>query len=177
MRFDHTVEFEADIDTVAAMLADRDFTSRRVEAAGATSHDLTIAPADDGGFDTEVDATIPTTIIPASYRGLVGESFRVRIDERWSGPGPAGARDANFTLNVGGLPVRVVGTQSLRAAGGVTALNYSGDVTCSIPLVGKKVESAVAGAVDTVLEAERRVGIAYLAARRAGDGADGPRAD
>lgn len=167
MRFDHTVEFSADIDTVAAMLAEEDFTSRRVEAAGATSHDLSITPVDDGGFDTIVDATIPTTIIPASYRGLVGESFRVTIEERWSAPGPDGARNANFTLTVGGLPVRVVGTQSLRPATGGTALTYAGDVTCSIPLVGKKIESAVVGAVDTVLEAERRVGIAYLAEQQA----------
>lgn len=164
MRFDHTVEFPAPPDRVAAMLADREFTDRRVEAAGATRHTATITPDADGSFDLEVEATIPTTIIPATYRGLVGESFVVRIEERWSAPADDGARDANFSLNVSGVPARVNGTQALRpTASGGTALDYGGDVTCSIPLLGRKIESAVVGAVDTVLEAERRVGLAFLA--------------
>ncbi|MGO1511238.1 MAG: DUF2505 domain-containing protein [Actinomycetaceae bacterium] len=163
MRFDHTVEFPAPPDRVAAMLADRDFTDRRVRAAGATKHDASISSEDDGAFVLDVDATIPTTIIPATYRGLVGDSFVVRIEERWSAAAADDSRSAEFSLNVSGVPARVNGTQALRPVDGGTALDYRGDVTCSIPLLGRKIESAVVGAVDTVLEAERRVGLAFLA--------------
>lgn len=173
MRFDHTVEFPASPTEVARMLADRDFTDRRVRAAGATRHTASITESDDGSFLLDVEATIPTTIIPATYRGLVGDSFVVRIEEQWSAPGADGGRTAEFGLNVSGVPARVNGTQALRPiAGGATALDYRGDVTCSIPLLGRKIESAVVGAVDTVLEAERRVGLAYLAEQEGRQGAD-----
>lgn len=42
---------------------------------------------------------------------------------------------------------------------------YRGDVTASVPLVGKRIESAAAGAVQKIVDVDRQIGRDYLAQR------------
>ncbi|MFC7406243.1 DUF2505 domain-containing protein [Georgenia alba] len=165
MQFTTTITYPADVETVAAMLADEDFVTRKMEAAGAlrSSCDVT---RDGEAFTVTTRADMPTTKIPPAFRSLVGSSLEVVIVEDWGAP-VDGARTSTFTLEISGVPVKVRGSQHLVPTADGSEETYSGDVTASVPLVGRKIEKTAVDTVDKVAAVERRLGLQYLDGQRA----------
>lgn len=162
MRFESTIDYPADVHTVAAMLADEEFVRRKVAASGAleSSHDIL---REDGAFTVTTRRQMPTDQVPARFRSLVGQSLDVRLVEAWEAPQADGSRTGTLSLDIVGAPVRVSGRMSLRPAGEGTVQSFAGDVTASIPFFGKPIENAATGAVDKVLAVERSIGLDFLA--------------
>jgi hypothetical protein len=164
VRFESTIDYPADVHTVAAMLADEEFVRRKVAASGAleSSHDIL---REGDAFTVTTRRQMPTDQVPASFRSLVGQSLDVRLVEAWEAPQADGSRTGTLSLDIVGAPVRVTGRMSLHPAGEGTEQSFAGDVTASIPFFGKPIEKAATDAVDKVLAVERSIGLDFLAGR------------
>src|SRR5690606_20700999 len=75
------------------------------------------------------------------------------------------SRVGTLALDIAGAPVRINGRMSLRPSGEGTVQSFSGEITASVPLFGRHIEKAAAGAVDKVLAVERSIGLEFLAGR------------
>jgi hypothetical protein len=165
VRFDATIDYPADVDTVAAMLADEEFVRRKIAATGALDSTQEVIREGDA-FTVTTRRQLPTDQVPSSFRSLVGQSLDVRLVEAWEAPHTDGTRAGTLSLDIVGAPVRVNGRMSLRPGpDGGTVQSFSGDITASIPFFGKPIEKAAAGAVDQVLAVERSIGLDFLAGR------------
>ncbi len=164
MRFDSTIDYPADVQTVAAMLGDEEFVRRKIAASGALDSSYEVL-REGQAFTITTRRRMPTDQVPSSFRSFVGQSLDVRLVEAWEAPQADGSRTGTLSLDIAGAPVRVIGRMALRPSGEGTVQSFSGDITASIPLFGKSIEKAAAGAVDKVLALERSIGLDYLVGR------------
>lgn len=164
MRFDATIDYPADVQTVATMLADEEFVRRKLAASGALDSSYDVLREGEA-FTITTRRTMPTDQVPSRFRSLVGQSLDVRLVEAWEAPQADGTRSGTLALDIAGVPVRATGRMLLRPSGEGSSQSFSGDVTASIPLFGKPIEKAAADAVDKVLAVERSIGLDYLAGR------------
>lgn len=165
MHFAATIAYPADVETVAAMLASREFVERKMAAAGALETECEII-RDGEAFTVTTRAKMPTTAVPASFRSLVGDSLDVRLVEAWEPPAADGTRTSTLALDIQGVPVRVAGSQRLAPTAAGCEETYDGEVTASVPLFGKPIEQAAVDTVDQVVDVERRLGLEHLTTRR-----------
>jgi hypothetical protein len=160
-----TVEqtYPADVSVVAAMLSDGEFVrwrGRRQDAGAASHVDVSGDPA--SGFTVSLRRTLPTDLIPAQVRQLVGDHLEVRQAEAWE-PERDGHHVGTVAVEIAGAPVRMTGTLRLEpTADGSTRQVYDGEVRAALPLFAATVEEAAAGAVRRTLEAEERAGREWL---------------
>jgi len=164
VHFAATTAYPADVETVAAMLASRDFVERKLTAAGALSATCEVVP-DGAAFTVTARAEMPTTAVPTVVRSLAGDALEVRLVEAWQAPAADGSRSSTMSVDIQGVPVRIVGTQRLTPTTSGCEQTYEGDVTASVPLFGEPIERAAVGTVDRVVGAERRLGLEELAGR------------
>nr|WP_257911011.1 DUF2505 domain-containing protein [Janibacter limosus] len=71
--------------------------------------------------------------------------------------GPArsdGSRHADLALTVTGVPLKLVGTIALSPTASGSTLVIDADLSCSIPLFGKKIEEAARPAIDDSIDHE-----------------------
>lgn len=164
MRFDATIDYPADVRTVAAMLADEEFVRRKLAASGAldSSHEIL---REGEAFTITTRRQMPTDQVPSAFRSLVGQSLDVRLVEVWEAPSGDGSRTGTLSLDITGAPVRVTGRMSLQPTPTGTVESLTGDITASVPFFGKPIEKAAAGAVDSVVDVERSIGLEFLAGR------------
>lgn len=163
MHFSATIDYTADVETVATMLADPRYVARKAAATGALGSREEVV-RDGEAFTVTSRLKMPTTMIPAKFRSLVGETIEVVLIEAWAAPAADGSRSSTFSLDIHGVPVRVSGTQHLAPSGAGTTETYHGDVKASIPLFGRPIEQAAVNTVEKVVDVERRVALEYLAA-------------
>ncbi|WP_407316843.1 DUF2505 domain-containing protein [Isoptericola halotolerans] len=159
-----TVEqtYPADVSAVAAMLSDAEFVrwrGGRADAGAASQVDVTGDPA--SGFTVSLRRTLPTDLIPAQVRQLVGDHLEVRQAEAWE-PERAGRHVGTVAVEIAGAPVRMTGSLRLEPTADGTHVVYDGEVKASLPLFSSTVEEAAAGAVRRTLEAEERAGREWL---------------
>ncbi|PRZ06506.1 uncharacterized protein DUF2505 [Isoptericola sp. CG 20/1183] len=160
-----TVEqiYPADVSAVAAMLSDAEFVrwrGRRRDAGAASHVDVSGDPA--SGFTVSLRRTLPTDLIPAQVRQLVGDHLEVRQAEAWE-PVRDGRHVGTVAVEIAGAPVRMTGSLRLEpTADGSTRQVYDGEVRANLPLFAATVEEAAAGAVRRTLEAEERAGREWL---------------
>jgi hypothetical protein len=163
VQFNAVIDYPAAAGRVAQMLADEGFVQRKIAASGALDSSMEVA-RDGDAFTVTTRRKMPTDQVPASFRSLVGQSLDVRLVEAWEAPGADGVRRGTLSLDIVGAPVRVTGRMSLEPTGPQSSReSLTGDITASIPLFGKHIEKAAAGAVDDVVAIERRIGLEFLA--------------
>lgn len=159
MRFEHTLRYDAAPERVFAMLGEAVFRERVCEAQHATECTATVDGAD-GTMSVVVDQKRPSEGIPSFARKFVGDTIHIRQREEWSSP-----TDADLDVTIPGRPGHLKGTITLRADGGGTVETVSGELKVNLPLVGGKIEVLVAELLEHALQAEQRVGTAWLAER------------
>lgn len=164
MRFSATIDYPADIETVATMLGDEAFVEDKIRASRAVDSSQQIV-RDGAAFTITTRRVMPVDVVPARFRSFVGTGVDVRMVEAWQAAGPDGARRGTFSLDLAGLPVRVTGSMALTPNDAGCVQTYAGEVKASVPLVGGPIERAAVGAVQKVLDVERRLGLEHLARR------------
>ncbi len=80
------LRYDAEVRTVAAMLADPQYARVRVEASGATVERADVTGTADGAFTVTTRRSLPTEQIPAQVRSFVGSTLEVRQVEAWEAP-------------------------------------------------------------------------------------------
>jgi hypothetical protein len=75
--------------------------------------------------------------------------------EDWTAAGDA--HEADIVIDIKGVPVKIVGSKSLKPEKGGCAVEWKFDVTCGIPLLGGVIASFVGSEIEQKLEREFKV--------------------
>ena len=95
---------------------------------------------------------MPAERVPDIARKFVGNGVAMTQVDTVSAPAADGSRTVSTEVKVNGVPVSAQATQKLTPEGEQTRLDVNGEVSCSIPLVGKKIAAAAEPQVGRVLK-------------------------
>lgn len=151
--------YQADIDTVIAMMADEVWLSAVARHAGADRWQVS-SGAD--GSHVEAELAAPQKAVP-----FTGPTLKVKLDMFWPPSSNAGTRDGRIEVHIPGMPATMIGTGRMVSNGGTTDIDYDADFTIKLPLIGRGLEAAAAPYVRRVIDTQQQVGNDYLAGRLA----------
>lgn len=152
----HTLEYDAPLADVAAMLADPAFREEVCAYQRVIRADVAIEV--DGNTKTVVvDQVQPAKGIPGFAKKFVGDEINIVQREDWSSP-----EAADLHVTIPGKPGEMAGSITLEESGGTTTETVDVRIKVGIPLVGGKIEDLIAGLLRKALVAENKVGRDYL---------------
>ena len=165
MRVTADLRYDADPATVFEMLSDQAFQDRKLSQTGALSWEVRVQQQA-GGVVIVSRRALPTDQVPDAFKSLVGASITIAQTETWGPAAADGSRTGAMDLEVVGAPVRMQATLSLSATaeGGSVEL-VDGELKARVPLVGGRIERTAEPAVRAAIDAEQRIGRAWLAER------------
>ena len=165
MRVRADIRYNADPATVFAMLTDQTFQDRKLSQTGALTWDVEVKQENGGAVITSSRA-LPTDQVPDAFKALVGPQIRIGQTETWGPAAADGSRTGTMTLEVIGAPIHLTSTLSLSATdGGGSVELVDGELKARVPLIGGRIERAAEPAVRAAIDAEQRIGQAWLAER------------
>lgn len=161
MKITESFSYEgADVESVYALISDQAFRTESCANQGATDYDVQVESTGNGATVTLLRTQ--EAEMPDFVKKLTGSTVKVKQTEVWSGPDADGNRTADVKVSIIGQPAEMVGTASLKAAGGGTDFSLNGDVKVNIPFIGKKIEPEVAKAIIASLREEVSYGMQRL---------------
>jgi len=163
VRVNDDIRYQASPDAVFEMLADADFQERKCRATGAVEQQVDVVEHGDGEVTVTTERVMPTDSIPDMFRSLVGDSLRLVQVESWYPADASGGRTGTIEVNIPGAPIAFTGELQLSADGDGSVERIDGELKARVPLIGGKIEQAVAPAIRAAIRAERRTGTAWLA--------------
>lgn len=136
MHLEH--HYDADVETVFALITDADFMVRKYTAIGST--DVAVDKSEDaGGCELVLKRTV-TVDLPGFAKRVMTPSNTAIQTENWAAAGPDGSRVCHYRVEIQGMPSSVSGTVTLSADGDGTRQDIDADVKVSIPLIGGRLE-------------------------------------
>ncbi len=150
-------DFAADTLTTHAMLTDPAFLAQVCEASGDLDYRVGGVPE-----HTAVQRTLEA---PSAVRSLLGDRLTLLQEIRWNAADATGARTGDLELTVQGMPARAQLTIDLRAGGRGTVVDFVGEFTIKVPLVGRSLEGKAAPALTAGFDVQQQVGDKWLAER------------
>lgn len=150
-------DFAADPDTTHTMLTDPQFLAEVCIASGDVAHRV-----DAVAGRSAVERQMPT---PSAVRSFLGETLTLVQDVTWHAPAADGSRTGTLVLTVAGMPARAEAAIDLAPGGRGTVVDFAGEFTINVPLLGRKLEQQAAPALLAGFDVQQRVGDAWLAAR------------
>ena len=137
MKMTVTHHFDADVETVFALMSDPDFCKRKYVDAGATDIQIDSDQRADG--PTLVSKRKVTVDLPGFAKKVMQPTNTVQQTDEWA-PADDGSRVCRYKVEVQGVPSRIDGTVTLTPDGGGTRQDVQAEVKVSIPLLGGKLE-------------------------------------
>jgi len=163
------ITFDADVDSVVAMMLDREFLERRCAASHAVAYTVDVpagaSPASTEPVVVRIHRSLSTAGMPDIVHRFVGQTIEIDEQMRWLPATGDGTRTALDHLQVRGVPVSMSGTLVLTPEGGRTRQTVEQTLKASIPLLGSRVEKAAAPVVADSVDLDERLGAEYLANR------------
>jgi uncharacterized protein YndB with AHSA1/START domain len=161
MRMSLEHHYDADVETVFALITDPGFVERKYVAIGGKDVAVDRADGDGGGCEVVTKRTV-TVDLPGFAKRVMKPSNTAIQTETWDAP-DAGRRVCHYQVDVQGMPSSVTGTVTLRADGDGTRQAIEADVKVSIPLLGGKLEKFAIETGKTDLDAQAEFTRAELA--------------
>lgn len=137
MRMKVTHQFDADVETVYALMSDPDFIARKYADAGAS--DIQVDSDRRDNAPKVVSRRKMTVDLPGFAKKVMQPTNTVVQTDEWAAEDD-GRRVCRYTVEVQGVPSRIDGTVTLTADGGGTRQDVEAEVKVSIPLLGGKLE-------------------------------------
>ncbi len=147
-------DFASTTDAVFAMLTDRVFLRANALATEPLEHEVSV-----DGLTTTTRRVMPSPSVVARF---TGPTLAVVDEIRWDPPNGA-VRTGVATITVEGMPAGLVGTVRLSPGGRGTVLDYVGELTVDVPLLGPSLAKQAAPVLLEALEMQQQVGDAFLA--------------
>jgi len=162
MRMQVTHHFDADVETVYALMSDPDFCMRKYADAGATDIQVDSDQRDDG--PKLVSRRKLTVDLPGFAKKVMQPTNTVVQTDQWS-TGGDGTRTCAYSVEVQGVPSRIDGTVTLAPDGSGTKQDVQAEVKVSIPLLGGRLEKFAVDNGVKALEHEAAFTAKELASR------------
>lgn len=145
-----SIDIDRDVDSVFETLCDENYIKEKLESIGARNISVQQSGAD-GGSATLVYSREEPADVPSALKKFMAEWNSLTNTDRWSGQA-GGPYNCKYEVDMSG-PISVGGSHSLEDNGsGGTTSTITMDVSCSIPLVGRKLEQFVAGLAKNGLD-------------------------
>lgn len=159
-----TDSYDAAPDAVFAMVKDSQFQLDKYAAVGMTNGQvLEATDLPDGGFRLKTQRDVATEGVPDFVKKLVGERTTITETDEWGPASADGSRTGTWKVEAKTAPLSMWGTFALAPAGAGSTVTITGEVKASVPLIGGKVEKAVAEATVKSLQDENEFGQKWLA--------------
>jgi hypothetical protein len=116
----------------------------------------------DGSITVRSKRAVPMDV-PGFAKRFLSPMNTVEQHDEWNPPAADGGRIGTWRVTATGVPVRVGGDLSVQPDGaGATVVVMSGEVGCSIPIVGGKLAAFVGADVERTMHAEEEFNAAML---------------
>ena len=138
MRMQVTHHFDADVETVYALMTDPEFCKRKYADAGGTDIQIDCDQREDG--PKVVSRRRVTIDLPGFAKKVMQPTNTVVQTDQWSAADADGQRVCRYTVEVQGVPSRIDGSVTLSPDGAGTRQDVQAEVKVSIPLLGGKLE-------------------------------------
>lgn len=153
MKISRTTTFTRGVADVFAVIATPEHQQAKVayhsEGSSARVTDLA------GGLvGVHTERVVPTTDMPSAVASVVGDTLKITEQQTWRPAGADGTRRADLEIDVDGAPVRLRGTVTLSPTSTGSRLVVDADLTCSLPFVGRKIETAAKPRIEESLDHE-----------------------
>jgi hypothetical protein len=155
MRIHATNDFAADVPTVFAMLTDRVFLRATCLASEPLDHSVDV--------DETVTRTRRVMPTPSAVARLTGPTMAVVDQITWHPDAVSGSRTGDALITVEGLPAKLVGSVRLAPGGRGAVLDYDGELTVAVPLIGPGLAKQAAPLLLEALQIQQKVGDQFLA--------------
>jgi hypothetical protein len=151
MRLEH--HYDAEVETVFALISDADFMTRKYTAIGSTN--VAVDKSEEAGGACELVMRRTVTVdLPGFAKRVMKPSNTAIQTENWAAAGADGSRVCTYRVEIQGMPSTISGTVTLSSEGSGTRQLIEADVKVSIPLVGGKLEKFAVSTGETDLAAQ-----------------------
>jgi hypothetical protein len=156
MKIHHELRYAASPDEVYEMRADPAFRERVCEEMDTAAHEVAVDEGAD--LSVRIDMVQHTEGVPGFAKKIIGDRTRVVQNERWA------TREAgDLEVEVPGKPAHIRGRLTITPAGEETVYAFDGEAKMNVPLIGGKLEGLIQKLFVAGMDAEGRVGRAWLA--------------
>lgn len=146
-----SVDINKDVDSVFETICNSDYISSKLETNGARNVNIQSSGANGTSANLVYSREEPADV-PSALKKFISEWNKLTNRDNWTGTAGA-SYDGQYEVDMGG-PIKVGGTHTLEANGDGTTSTIHMDISCSIPLVGKKLEKFVASMSEGALQAD-----------------------
>jgi hypothetical protein len=141
MKFEERHSFDQPADTVMRMYADKAFFDRKNKEIGAIECELLDHQKTDTRFSVKYRLVMKSDApLPEVAKKIMGDTVKMVQQDAWD----LGKRTGRIEIDIKGAPLKVSADMKVVDEGGKGVNVQSWNVSCSIPLVGGKIEAAIA---------------------------------
>jgi len=137
-----SVNINKDINTVFSTICDGDYIRKKLQANGARNVDVQ-SSGHDGASARLVYTREEAADVPSAFKKFISEWNQITSRDNWTGT-PGESYHCTYQVEANN-PVKISGRHTLEPNGSGTTSTIYMDISCRIPLVGKKLEKFVAG--------------------------------
>ena len=154
-------QYRKDVEEVFKFFSEPDTIQAKYEGIGARNIKILECSESGGSYLVKIEREVPSDV-PGILQKFLGAWNKVVQTEQWQLQ-EDGIRTCDLKVDIVGVPVNVSGAMTLRPEGEGCVNDVRLTVSCSIPLVGKKLAEFVAGDTKKSMDAEH----AYIAGHAA----------
>ena len=141
MKFEERHSFDQPAATVMRMYADKAFFDRKYKEIGAIECELLDHQKTDARFSVKYRLVMKSDApLPEVAKKIMGDTVKMVQQDAWD----LGQRTGRIDIEIKGAPLKVSAEMKLIEEGGKGVNVQSWNISCSIPLVGGKIEAAIA---------------------------------
>ncbi|MCC2657869.1 MAG: hypothetical protein K0Q76_2977 [Panacagrimonas sp.] len=141
MKFEERHSFDQPAETVMRMYADKAFFDRKYKEIGAIECELLDHQKTDARFSVKYRLVMKSDApLPEVAKKIMGDTVKMVQQDAWD----LGKRTGRIDIDIKGAPLKISADMKLIDEGGKGVNVQSWNVSCSIPLVGGKIEAAIA---------------------------------
>jgi len=146
MKFEERHTFDQPAETVMRMYADKAFFDRKYREIGAIECELLDHQKTEARFSVKYRLVMKSDApLPEVAKKILGDTVKMVQQDAWD----IGKRTGRIDIEIKGAPLKVSADMKLIDEGGKGVNVQSWNISCSIPLVGSKIEAAIAEDIKT----------------------------
>ncbi|MFE3291317.1 DUF2505 domain-containing protein [Rhodococcus sp. NPDC059234] len=160
-RIPHSSAYPQSVAAVHRALTSERYWHDRLAEVGGPGASLGHVTVGEGTVDVQMTQSVPAEHLPAVVTKVRPGDLVITRTETW-GPLTGDSSAGTFTARVDGVPATLTGTMTLAADGTGTILTMEGKVEVKLPLIGGRIESAIADQVSELLDNENEFTARWL---------------
>lgn len=165
MKFEETFDFDHDVATVMRMFCDKEHYLKKYARLGGREPKVVDCSRDDARFTITVRHALEADQLsfPDFVKKRMGDSLLLRQTDIWKIP----SRSGRIDVDIQRTPVEIGIDLRLHDRAGGARLELAFDINAGIPLIGGRIENAIAGPMTQRmrrdLEVSREIAADYAA--------------